>query len=215
MATPRNGSFIWVTWIVGLLSTDDQCQYAAWFKSHFSYTKIGRTDGALAKWKAEHGAMVTARAAALKADGWTVFTEAQNKFVARGKAATLSGTPDLVAVRGQDALVVDCKSGQPRDKDYWQVCIYLMLLPLTHPAVKDCRLVGEVQYREHSLLIQPEEFTLAQREQITEQIRKTGSPTIPARTPSAKECGFCDIPKADCADRIEQAAAVEVEHALF
>lgn len=215
MATPRNGSYTWVTWITGLLATDDQCRYAAWFKSHFRYEKVGRTDGTLAKWKAEHGAMVTARVASLIADRWTVFTEAQNKFSLKGKVAILAGTPDIVAVRDGAALVVDCKSGQPKDKDFWQVCIYMLVVPLVHPAVKDKRLVGEVQYQTHSLIVQPEEFTLAQREQITEQIRETGGSTQPARVPSFHECRFCDISKQDCPERIEQQTTQEVEHALF
>lgn len=216
MATPRNGgAYIWVTWITGLLSSDDQCRYAPWFKAHFKYDKVNRTDGTLAKWKAEHGDMVKARIGALIADGWSIWAEAQNKFTLPGKAATLAGTPDIVAVRGRDALVVDCKSGKPRDKDYWQVCIYLLVLPLTHPSVKGCRLVGEVEYRDHSLTIQPEEFTLAQREQITQQIRETGAPSPPARVPSYKECLFCDISKQDCADRVEKSVTTEVEHALF
>lgn len=215
MATARSSPYIWTTWITGLLASDDQCRYASWFKAHFQYEKVGRTSGNLTKWKADHGAMVTARHASLIADGWTVFLEGQNKFTLEGKVATLAGTPDLVAVREQEALVVDCKSGQQRDKDFWQVCVYLMVLPLTHPACKDRRLVGEVEYREHALRIQPEEFTLAMRDQITAQIRETGSPTPPARVPSFRECLFCDIGKADCPDRIEKRVQQEVAHGLF
>lgn len=215
MATQRRDPYIWTTWITGALASDDQCRYAPWFKSHFQYEKVVRTDGNLTKWKAEHGDMVTARVLSLIADGWTVFLEAQNKFTLEGKAATLSGVPDIVAVRENEGLVVDCKSGKPRDKDFWQVCIYLMVLPLTHTACKGRRLVGEVQYRDHSLLIQPEEFTLAMRESITAQIRETGSPTPPARVPSYRECLFCDISKQDCPDRIEKQARQEVAHGLF
>lgn len=215
MATPRNGSYVWVTWITGALATDDQCRYAAWFKSHFKYDKVERTDGTLTKWKSEHGEMVHARAQSLIADGWTVFLEGQNKFTLPGKVATVAGTPDIVAVQNGNVLVIDCKSGKPRDKDFWQVCIYLLVLPLTHAACKDRRLVGEVQYRDHSLMIQPEEFTRAMREQITAQIRETGGPTPPARVPSYQECLFCDISKADCPDRIEKRATQEIDHALF
>lgn len=215
MATPRNGAFIWATWITGLLAGDDHCRWSAWFRAHFQFDKVNRTDGSRAKWKAEHGDMVNARVGSLIADGHTVFLEAQNKFILPGKAATLSGCPDIVALRDGDGLVVDCKSGKPRDKDFWQVCIYLLVLPLTHPACRDRRLLGEVQYRGHSLTIQPEEFTLAQREQITAVIREVGSPTPPARVPSFRECMFCDIGKGDCPDRIEKRAPQEVDHALF
>ena len=50
----------------------------------------------------------------LKAEGYAVFVEDQNKFTLKGRAATLGGVPDLVAVRGAEALVVDCKSGKQR-----------------------------------------------------------------------------------------------------
>jgi hypothetical protein len=215
MATARRGSYIYTTWITGLLAGDDHCRWAAWFRAHFQHEAVGRTDGNLAKWKAEHGAMVDARVASLIADGWTVFLEAQNKFTLAGKAAVLAGVPDIVAVRDQEGLVVDCKSGQPRDKDFWQVCIYLLVLPLVHPACKDRRLVGEIEYRDHALLIQPEEFTLAMREQITAQIRETGSSTPPGRVPSFRECQFCSIGKVDCPDRIERRVEQEVVHELF
>ena len=65
--------------------------------------------------------MVRARAAALKADGYTAFVEDQNKFTLKGRAATLGGMPDLVAVRGAGTLVVDCKSGKQRGSDSFQV----------------------------------------------------------------------------------------------
>jgi hypothetical protein len=215
MAIARHGSYVYTTWITGLLSAEDQCRWSAWFRSHFKHEKVNQTTGSLAKWKAEHGAMVDARLGTLIADGWTVFVEDQNKFTLQGQVATLAGKPDIVAARDVEALIVDCKSGKPRDKDFWQVCVYLMVLPLTHPACKDRRLIGEVQYRDHSLLIQPEEFTLAMRERITEQIRETGGPTPPGRVPSFRECMFCDVSTADCPDRIERQPAHEVAHDLF
>lgn len=199
-----------------MLASDDQCRWSPWFRSHFQYEKVGRTDGTLAKWKADHGAMVNARASALTADGWLIFLEGQNKFTLPGKAATLAGTPDIVAVRDGEGLIVDCKSGKPRDKDFWQVCIYLMVLPLVHPGCQSLRrIVGEIEYLDHSLTIQPEEFTQAMREQISAQIRETGGPTPPARVPSYRECLFCDVGKQDCPQRIEKAATTEVAHGLF
>lgn len=215
MATPRHAPYIYVTWITGLLAGDDQCRWAAWFRAHFQHQKVERTDGTLAKWKAEHSEMVDARVASLIADGYQAYLEAQNKFTLPGKAATLSGVADIVATRDRDGLVVDCKSGKPRDKDFWQVCIYLLVLPLVHQACKDRRLVGEVQYRDHSLLIQPEEFTPAMRERITAQIRETGNPTPPARIASFRECQFCNIGRSDCPDRIEHVATQEAAHGLF
>jgi len=91
----------------------------------------------------------------VKAEGYTVFVEDQNRFTLKGRAATLGGVPDLVAVRGAEALVVDSKSGKQRDSDAFQVLTYMRVLPITHAACRGVPLAGEVQYRDASLRIEP------------------------------------------------------------
>ena len=142
MTVPRGSSYIWVTWITGLLAADKQCELSAWFRAHFSGFEKMPTDFNLAAWKAAHGEMVRARAAALKAEGYTVFVEDQNKVTLKGRAATLGGVPDLVAVRGAEALVVDCKSGKQRDSDSFQVLTYMRVLPITHAACRGVPLLS-------------------------------------------------------------------------
>jgi len=147
VATPRNGSYIWVTWITGLLSGDRHCLWSAWYRAHFKGYERRPTSFDLAAWTANHAEMVRARADALRADGYQVYVEDQNKFTLRGRAATLGGVPDLVAVRdtssdGREALVVDCKSGRQRNSDFFQVLTYMLVLPLTHPALADARFTG-------------------------------------------------------------------------
>ena len=44
--------------------------------------------------------------------GYEVFTENQNSFRLRGKYATLAGKPDLIAVKGSDAVIIDAKTGR-------------------------------------------------------------------------------------------------------
>jgi hypothetical protein len=122
--------------------------------------------------------------------------------------ALLSGKPDIVATRGADALVVDCKSGARKDKDFWQVAIYLVILPLVRPEIfAGRRVVGELQYRDQRLTIQPEEMTPDVRTRISHQLLETGGIEPPIRVPSERECAFCDVGPADCPDRVELAAA--------
>lgn len=200
--TARAVPFIWPTWITGLLSGDDQCQWSAWFKAHFKHEAVERDDASLTQWKADHAAMVDALARELVADGWTVYLEAQNKFFIHGRVATLAGAPDIVALRGNTARVIDCKSGQRRDKDFWQVCIYLMVLPKTkHPAAA-VPLVGELQYRDQVVFIQPEQVDT---DRIVAQIQRTGGQERPARTASVRECQFCNIGPNDCPERMTAA----------
>ena len=208
MKKARPNPYIWVTWIVGLLAADDSCRWAPWFKSHFQYDKVEKGDGQLKQWKADHGEMVTKRAARLRADGFTVYLEDQNKFTLRGKTGIeLAGTPDIVAIKGDDALVVDCKSGKRRDKDYWQVCIYMFVLPITHEACKGLRLRGEVQYTDGPLKIHPDEGEEVV-ERIAAQVKESGGATEPARVPSRRECKFCNIGPKDCPARIDDNAPV-------
>jgi len=215
---PRRKPYIWVTWIVGILAADDNCRFAPWFKSHNKYRKVQKDDGPLKVWKANHGDMVTKRAAQLRADGYTVYLEDQNKFTLQGKTGIeLGGCPDIVAIKYEpvsesvppldatieDAVIVDCKSGKRRDKDFWQVVIYQMVVPHTHPIGKGLMFRGEVQYTDGILKIGDEEAQ-EQFDRVAKQIQESGGTEPQPATPSRRECGFCDITKADCPKRIEQ-----------
>lgn len=206
MSEKRKTPYIWVTWITGILAGDDHCAWAAWFKAHNKYDKVERKDGQLTKWKSDHGQMVKQRAEELRKDGYTVYLEDQNKFNLEGKTGiTLGGTPDIVAIKGDDALVVDCKSGKRRDKDYFQVCIYMLVLPLTHDACKGRKLRGEIRYSDAPLKVHQDEAEDV-RTRIFDQIKRTGGDAEQKRVPSRGGCKFCDISKADCPKRIENLA---------
>lgn len=213
--TQRRDVYLWVTWITGLLSGDNHCQFAPWFKGHFKYEKTPDRSFDRAAWSSEHDDLVRRRVAELTADGWLVFVEDQNKFDLRGQVATLAGKADIVATRGQEARVEDCKTGKPRHSDFWQVLTYMLALPVGHPAIsKFHRLTGYVVYRDHIITVQPEEFTPELRAKLIEQVRQSGAAEPPPRVPSARECGFCDIGKADCPQRVENRAR-EVVYDLF
>ena len=216
MTVPRDSSYIWVTWITGLLAADKQCEWSAWFRAHFSGYEKMPTDFNLAAWKAAHGEMVRARAEALKAEGYAVFVEDQNKFTLKGRAATLGGVPDLVAVRGAEALVVDCKSGKQRGSDSFQVLTYMRVLPLTHVACRGVPLAGEVQYRDASLRIEPGQLTDELKGLIRGTIERVGSEMPAVKVPSLSECRFCEITAADCPERVgEEQSPAAVDHDLF
>jgi CRISPR/Cas system-associated exonuclease Cas4 (RecB family) len=200
MATEeRRSPYIWPTWITGLLSGDKQCAWAAWFRSHHTYDKRP-DDGAakLTQWKAEHAEAVRTRAAALRAEGWDVSLEGQNKFTVHGKSATVGGVADIVARRAGEARVEDCKTGQRRESDAWQVILYLLLLPAADESLRGLALTGAVAYRdglrEVSMADAQAGKALAYR-----RIQDTAGDEVPARVPSPSECRFCDI--ACCPDR--------------
>lgn len=216
MTERRTDAYIWVTWITGLLAADKQCEWSAWFRGHYADYEKMPSDFNLAAWKAAHGEMVRSRAETLRSEGFAVYVEDQNKFTLPGRAATLGGKPDLVAVRGQDALVVDCKSGKQRESDFFQVLTYMRVLPLTHAACRGVALAGEVQYRDTSLRIEPDQLTDELKTLLRDTVARLGADTPAVKVPSFSECRFCEITAADCPEREDEAESpVAVEHDFF
>jgi hypothetical protein len=207
MMTRRPSPYAWATWLSPTLSGNAQCLYAPWAQANFTFKKIDRSDFNLATWKADHAAMVDQRAVAMHLEGWTVYLEGQNKFTLAGKATTLAGQPDLVGVRPDEVLIVDCKTGQRRSSDVYQVCLYAFALPLAYPhRVTDRSVRGEVQYRDGSIAVPP--LTPETRAQILALLARLGDPTPPRKVPSAGECRFCPIGPEDCRERIDQPETV-------
>ncbi len=206
--TPRNSPYCWVTWLAPHLSGDRSCTWAPWYKSHYQYDKRlqdGERAARLASWKAEHADLVTKRWGQLQADGWTVYVEDQNSIKVSGRTITLAGKPDLVAVRGDEARVEDCKTGQRRAADIWQVRTYQTFLPRTHHAIGQRPLFGAVVYRDGVLEIGA--LSEQERLRVIDLVAQLGGaePT-PVRVPSFSECAFCDV--ASCPDRVSEEVAV-------
>jgi hypothetical protein len=213
MATTRRrgGPYVYVTWLTKLLAGGDRCAWAAWFKASFKYDKKVDESFDLAAWSTEHNLLVTARARQLRADGWTVAIEDENAFRLQGKGCVLAGKPDIVATRGDDLLVVDVKTGKPRDSDWWQILVYLFALPLVQSV--PARLRGEVVYKTHAIAVAHEELSGARRDQIITLLRDLSGPPL-EKAPSPRECEFCDISDLDCDARVHTAAAAVMTEAF-
>ncbi len=123
----RSSPYTYATWLSKVMAGERQCLYMGWFKSHFKVQ--GKRDVNLDAWTAEHTLMVHDTAAEFRAKDFTVYLEEQNALRVRGQGgAVLVGKPDIVAVKGDTAVVVECKSGQPRTSDSLQVRLYMYLL---------------------------------------------------------------------------------------
>lgn len=200
---PRGRAYVWPSWITKLLAGENKCWYAAWYKAHFKYLK--KADDAdradfFAEYTATHDRMTERRAAAMREDGWTVKVEKEGEFRIRGDAGDLSGKPDIVAMKRDVAIVIDAKSGKPRQSDHWQVLLYMLFLPMDW--MKGFQVVrGEVEYRDGAVDVRP--ITQEERAKIKDALRLvTGKEAPPAR-PSRNECKFCDV--ARCQFREEKA----------
>lgn len=202
----RSSPYTYATWLSKAMAGEHGCLYAGWFKSHFKVQ--GKRDINLDAWTAEHTAMVHDCAAEFRARGFTVHLESQNTLRVRGQGgAILGGKPDIVAVKGDTAIVVDCKTGSPKTSDSLQVRLYMYLLGewSTHPARGCRRILGEVRYKRE------EDETVhlphAAADGIAWLMRRymkvflDAAPPLPV--PSYQECRFCELGKFFCPDRVE------------
>jgi hypothetical protein len=211
---PKGGNpSVWVTHLSGLLSGDKQCEFAAWFKSRYWYSKLPDSTFDAAAWTSDHNALVQSRAQSLKDAGWTVTLEDQNKFEIIGQVGSIVGKQDIVATTltpGDPPValrVEDCKTGKPRHSDWWQVLLYIYAQKRKHPELKD-RITGMVVYKDHEVAVQAVDLTAERIAQIGALMKKLCGPEQATAVPSKRECGMCDIGAQYCSARfVEQSGA--------
>jgi hypothetical protein len=211
----RPNPFIWVTWLSKLMAGEKQCEWATWFRSHYQWNKLP-SGLDLAKWTADHAQLLRARRAALEAQGFTVYAEDQNSFTLMGQTGIeVSGKPDIVAIRGPEAYVEDCKTGTPRHSDHFQVLVYMLALPHVDGPWKGLKLEGRIVYG-HTVVDVPAAKMDAQLKNLFRRTVLTmGGPEPARKVPSWGECRYCDISRADCPDRIEIERRATSDHGLF
>ncbi len=199
----RRGTYVWASWITGLLSGDEQCAFKVWLRANYKVDKVPSSFD-LKQWSAQHAEMVREVADRLRADDWAVSVEDQNKFHITVGQVRLGCKPDIVAVRGTEAVVVDCKTGQPRDSDVWQGVLYMRGAVLAL-GLDGYRVSGRLEYRndtEDAVDIPPERVSEESRGLIARIITAAGAVDPPLQVPSPSECSRCDILPADCPSRM-------------
>ena len=102
LTTVRPEPYVWVSWITKLLAGESSCVWSAWLRAHYQTAKApnGFDMGA---WQMDHSAMLRRTASEHEGEGCKVFTEGQNLFALKGKVGTLSGKPDVVAIKAKAA----------------------------------------------------------------------------------------------------------------
>src|ERR1051326_3050437 len=118
MTTQRSEVYIYVTWLPKLLAGLSSCEWAAWFKAHYTdYVKIN-SDFDFAKWRSEHHKLLRQVQTELFNYRGTILLEDQCSFRLKGKSGiTLAGKPDLVHFTSSSGTICDVKTGQPRESD--------------------------------------------------------------------------------------------------
>ena len=203
---PRENPYIWVTWLAKLLAGESSCEWSAWFRAHYQDWAKPPSDFNQPQWMLDHTALVNQARESREALGYTVFTENQNTFRLRGRSATVAGKPDLIAVKGGDAVIIDAKTGKPGPAHSAQVLTYMYAVPKALEQYRGMEFRGHVIYPDGNVQIPASGIDRKFVERLGALIRRLASETPARRVPSGGECRFCDITAEDCPERVEREA---------
>ena len=201
MAQRRDHPYIWTTWLARLL--------AGWFRAHYQDWVRPPSDFDSARWMMDHTELVNRARESREALGYQVFTENQNGFRLRGKFATLAGKPDLIAVKGQDAVIIDAKTGRSSPHHAAQVLTYMYAVPRALDRYREMEFRGHVIYPDGNVQIPVSGMDRRFIDRLGTLIRRLADETPARRVPSAQECRFCDITADDCPERVEEMRGTE------
>ena len=191
--TQREFPYIWTTWLPRLLTGENSCEWSVWFKAHYQNWTRQPSDFDQAQWMLNHTALLNERRANWEVGGYSVEVEGQNSFQLRGRSATLSGKPDLIAHRDDEAVIVDAKTGQESPSHTVQLMIYLYAVPRALERYRNARLRGQVTYRDHTVRIPADAVDENFVQNLGELIRRLSADEPARRVPNRQECRFCDI----------------------
>ena len=209
MPQRREHPYIWATWLPRLLTGENSCEWAIWFKAHYADWTRQPSNFDQAKWMLAHTALLNQRRANWEVGGYDVDVEAQNRFELRGRTATLAGRPDIIAHRENDAVIVDAKTGNDSPSHTVQVMIYLYAVPKALRRYRDRKLNGQVTYQDHTVRVPAGAVDEKFIQNLGALIRRLSADEPARRVPSPQECRFCDITAAECPQRVAKPEAGE------
>lgn len=216
-AIKRESPYIWVTWLTPLLAGSSFCQWASWFQANYTFEKPSSD---FSEWRIKHGRLLNKRVKKLESEGYNVYIEDENKFtiIGRNGITKVAGKADIVAIKGNQIIVEDCKTGQKKDADLMQVLTYMLLLraPGGVPHCKGKTLEGRLIYGDEIIDVPSEMLDQDFKDYFREIVHLVSISTAPRKVPSFKECQYCKISKKYCLERIEvEVSDVQEEHDLF
>jgi CRISPR/Cas system-associated exonuclease Cas4 (RecB family) len=209
MTVRRDRPSVYVTLLSKLLAGDTHCEWAAWFQTQ-NFIAKRPSDFNRDEFNIKHRALLQETLDDLEDNEYTVTIENQNRFELRGTAVTLAGKPDIIAVRDDEALIIDCKTGEyQRVSDVVQVMIYMWAIPKALPRYRHCRFTGLVLYKDHpTKKIPPEKVTSEFVQNLGTQMKRLASDKPCRKVPSRNECKFCPVRDEDCGGRLAIAELV-------
>ena len=200
----EDGPYFWVTWLTRLLSREDSCEWAAWFRAHHESGSWQPAPGNFDRvgWQMDHTAAVTAAQDRWEGQGHMVYTEKQNSFALKGASGTLGGRPDLIARLGDSGTIIDVKTGNEHLAHVVQVMLYMYAVPRCIAEHRGVAFSGQVAYPAGAVEIPAEAVDEEFVRRVSLLLRKLGAGQRARRFPSPMECAYCPITSADCPERM-------------
>ena len=190
----------WTTAIAKALSGDQPCLLSTWIGGRNKEKRPREDATSLAMWRTNHTAQLTEVVDRLRAEGWKCSVE--SFFRVTGQYAILSGKADCIAQQiDKRPLIVDVKSGMPRESDIVQVAIEMVMIPLAWES-PSMIFDGKVIYTAHDVLVTPQDAA-EMRPKIIALLKQLGTMPRPTASPGEQTCRFCDIPDSECPDRFK------------
>lgn len=203
----------WVTKIAKALSGDQPCQLSTWLSGRPYEKRPDENAANLATWKTNHTVQLNDAVARYKDQGWKC--DVERFFKVTGSTAIISGKVDLVAQQPEKRpLIIDVKSGQPRDTDIIQVAIEMILIPLAWNVTMTFD--GLVIYSTHEVPVTPT-HAADLKPKLFSLLKHLGLARRPDAAPSESACKFCPVGASDCSERFNGSGSIvtEASTALF
>lgn len=204
MPTKRNEIYAYVSGLAQWMDGDRSCQWAVWFRSRWKNFEQAKDDFDWESYRVEHTILIDRIVKMLIREGYSVTEENQNWFRYYDETGVIvGGKPDIIAVRDDDALIVDAKAAKERRWHRLQVLLPMALEPnWDNSKLNGLHFRGRLIYNSGEVIdISPEEIGNI-RARIPYFLDIISGPEEGARrVPSEQECRFCSITSADCPDR--------------
>lgn len=199
MPNLRKKPYINVTWLRSYLIGDFNCRWSLWHRIHYEFDKKPDTFD-FTQYRINHTALLNKTQKRFIAEGYEVIPEV--KINVSGSSAVLQGSIDLIAVKDDKCLVIETKTGTPKERDKVQTMLYLWALPKAIRRFEGVPLDGLIVYESHDLEISAsvidKPFVDKFKEFMEDILR--GEPD--RKFPQMYECGDCKI--ANCDERFTQ-----------
>jgi hypothetical protein len=195
----REKPYIHITWISPLLIGENQCNWSAWYRTHFHYAETESNFDEV-KYRIDHTALKDRVLADLKGRECAILVE-KKVFMERPRA-NVSGKIDLLAYKGDRGVIFELKSGKPYPNDKSQLMLYMWALKRTYKRYQHILFDGRLVYPDKNIKVSAVEIDERFCKNVENFIVDLLDNEPDRRFPSKNNCRFCKIAK--CEERYNE-----------